>query len=146
MLRSLRRLSLALPRDSPTILHLAPSTNLPSLSINALRLASRPIQQSPSFHQYANFHAYCARKQHADTEALSAQVEQDIQADRPPTDSKIDRKLRMGATTRFGELAHNGLVNQRIIDTLTNKMNLDTMTQVQSLTINEALTGVDVYV
>ena len=50
----------------------------------------------------------------------------------------------MGPITRFEELGQRGVVEQRVVDTLTRQMNLHTMTQVQSLTINEAIKGVDV--
>ena len=50
----------------------------------------------------------------------------------------------MGTITKFRDLADKGYVDPVIIDTITKKMGLETMTQVQSLTINEALKGVDV--
>lgn len=46
--------------------------------------------------------------------------------------------------TRFEDLAKLGLVHPNVINVLTKKMNLDTMTDVQTRTINEALSGVDV--
>ncbi|KAI9722120.1 MAG: hypothetical protein M1828_004934 [Chrysothrix sp. TS-e1954] len=46
--------------------------------------------------------------------------------------------------TQFQELADSNLVDKAVIDTLTRDMGLKTMTEVQSLTINEALKGVDV--
>ncbi|KAL1961969.1 hypothetical protein VTN77DRAFT_704 [Rasamsonia byssochlamydoides] len=46
--------------------------------------------------------------------------------------------------TQFQELADKGLVSSRLIYPITNKMNLTTMTDVQSLTINETLKGIDV--
>lgn len=46
--------------------------------------------------------------------------------------------------TRFADLASNNLVDPDLIRNITSKMGIETMTQVQSLTINEALTGVDV--
>lgn len=48
--------------------------------------------------------------------------------------------------TRFADLATSGLVHPNIINTITKKMKLENMTDVQTRTINEALSGVDVYV
>ncbi|KAL9060785.1 MAG: hypothetical protein Q9162_000489 [Coniocarpon cinnabarinum] len=50
----------------------------------------------------------------------------------------------MGPITRFQELSDREIVNRRIVNTLTGPMGLQTMTQVQSLTISEAVKGVDV--
>jgi len=44
----------------------------------------------------------------------------------------------------FAELGEKGLINPKIIDTIVRRMGLKTMTDVQSLTLNEALTGKDV--
>lgn len=44
----------------------------------------------------------------------------------------------------FAELGERGLVSGTIIDTITKTMGLETMTVVQSMTINETLKGIDV--
>jgi ATP-dependent RNA helicase MSS116 len=49
-----------------------------------------------------------------------------------------------GPVTEFSELARRGLVHPSIINTITKQMRLSTMTDVQTQTINEALSGVDV--
>lgn len=51
-----------------------------------------------------------------------------------------------GATelTTFQELADEGIIHPRIIKTITDKMNIHTMTDVQRMTINECLDGSDV--
>ena len=46
--------------------------------------------------------------------------------------------------TQFSELSRDGLVGQNLVDTLTKSMKLETMTEVQSKTLNEILTGADV--
>lgn len=51
-----------------------------------------------------------------------------------------------GPVKRFAELATLGKVNPVLIDIITNQMRLETMTDVQSLTVDKALLGVDVYV
>lgn len=48
-----------------------------------------------------------------------------------------------GPATMFAELATRGLVHPNIINTITKKMKIETMTDVQQKTINEALSGVD---
>ena len=48
-----------------------------------------------------------------------------------------------GPVTEFKELATRGLVHPNLIRTITNQMKLTTMTDVQTRTINEALSGVD---
>jgi ATP-dependent RNA helicase MSS116 len=45
--------------------------------------------------------------------------------------------------TQFSELARLGLVHPNVINTITKQMRLTTMTDVQTRTINEALSGVD---
>lgn len=45
--------------------------------------------------------------------------------------------------TRFEDLGTRGLIHQALIHTITQHMKLETMTPVQSQTINEALRGVD---
>ena len=61
----------------------------------------------------------------------------------PSSDSQGKPKIQHGPVTKFAELAERGLVCQTVVDTLTRDMGLETMTQVQSLTINESLKGAD---
>ncbi|KAI9672095.1 MAG: hypothetical protein M1831_001908 [Alyxoria varia] len=49
-----------------------------------------------------------------------------------------------GSVSQFSDLARTGQVDQVLVDTVTKRMRIDTMTDVQRLTINEALKGVDV--
>lgn len=60
------------------------------------------------------------------------------------TSSEAPRSISHGPVTRFKELAERGMVCDTIVRTITDDMGLETMTQVQSLTINETLKGVDV--
>jgi ATP-dependent RNA helicase MSS116 len=50
-----------------------------------------------------------------------------------------------GPVTRFKDLATRGLVHPNVINTITKQMKLETMTEVQTRTINEALSGTDMY-
>lgn len=54
-------------------------------------------------------------------------------------------KAEYGPVTKFAELGERNMVCQTVVDTITRGMKLDTMTHVQSLTINETLKGIDVY-
>jgi len=51
-----------------------------------------------------------------------------------------------GPATKFHELADRQMVSRTVVDTLVKDMKLETMTEVQAMTINETLKGVDVYV
>lgn len=44
----------------------------------------------------------------------------------------------------FADLQKQGLVDPQIINTITQKMNITTMTDVQSMTLRETLKGTDV--
>ncbi|EXJ87891.1 hypothetical protein A1O1_04818 [Capronia coronata CBS 617.96] len=46
--------------------------------------------------------------------------------------------------SKFSELADAGILDQRIVNTLSNRMGIQTMTEVQRMTINECLDGSDV--
>ncbi|KAL8990851.1 MAG: hypothetical protein Q9177_000599 [Variospora cf. flavescens] len=63
-----------------------------------------------------------------------------------PSDARINGAAQhgQGPVTRFEELGERGMVCPTIVKTLTQDMGLETMTQVQSLTINETLKGGDV--
>lgn len=50
------------------------------------------------------------------------------------------------AITRFQQLADEGLLDERIVSNITKSMGLENLTPVQSMTINETLKGIDVYV
>ena len=45
--------------------------------------------------------------------------------------------------TRFDQLEKQGLVNRNIVRAITQDMGLETMTEVQTRTINQALKGTD---
>ena len=76
-------------------------------------------------------------------EAVEGEIEQEVQAEEPPSESQIDAAVQHGPVTKFKDLASRGLVCQTVVDTITRDMGLETMTQVQSLTLNESLKGID---
>jgi ATP-dependent RNA helicase MSS116 len=68
-------------------------------------------------------------------------VEQQVRAEKPPSDAAVGRALN--PITKFKELEERGLVHRNVVRTITDEMKLETMTEVQSRTINEALKGTD---
>ena len=72
------------------------------------------------------------------------EIENEIFSQEPPSDAQITEATRLGPITKFKELSRDGLVCNTVVDTITEKMGLEIMTQVQSLTINETLKGIDV--
>ena len=82
----------------------------------------------------------------AEEDFIEGEIEEEINSQRPPSDSQINAATKHGPVTKFQQLADRGMVSPTVVKTLTQDMRLETMTQVQSLTINETLKGIDVYV
>lgn len=59
-------------------------------------------------------------------------------------EAHTEQPTQDGPVTEFKELATRGLVHPNLINTITKQMKLQTMTDVQTRTINEALSGIDV--
>jgi ATP-dependent RNA helicase MSS116 len=76
--------------------------------------------------------------------AAYSEVEQDDFAEEPLAEAQTGQAAKQAPVTKFKDLAERGLVCQTVVDTLTRDMGLETMTQVQSLTLNESLKGTDV--
>ncbi|KAL9590842.1 MAG: hypothetical protein Q9203_000389 [Teloschistes exilis] len=76
--------------------------------------------------------------------AVEEEIADEVSAQQPPSDSQIDKATRHGPVTTFKELGDRSMVCQTVVKTLVEDMKLETMTQVQSLTINETLKGGDV--
>ncbi|KAL1594549.1 hypothetical protein SLS60_010309 [Paraconiothyrium brasiliense] len=122
MFSALRRCPASLARSIPT-------TALPSrvlraslpLSTSAVRITAPriPAIAKAAFHQSARW------------QQIAAEAAEEQSTQNEPV-------------TRFADLATRGLVHPNIVNTLTRQMKLDTMTDVQTRTINEALSGVDV--
>lgn len=74
------------------------------------------------------------------------EIEAQAHQQTPPSDAAIDNATAGGPITQFAELKTRGLVDGAVIDNLTERMGLSTMTEVQTATINEALKGADMYV
>ena len=83
-------------------------------------------------------------RQQASAPAIEAEIEQEVNAQRPPSDSQIKEAIQHGPITKFKGLSERRMVCDTLIRTITEDMRLETMTQVQSMTINETLKGIDV--
>lgn len=58
--------------------------------------------------------------------------------------SMQDSNEKPSEFTRFDELAQHGVISPRVIDTITKRMNITEMTEVQKMTLNHCLDGTDV--
>ena len=67
-------------------------------------------------------------------------AQQQAAAQENPEQSASDNAI----ITRFDDLENRGIVHQNVVRTLTGSMGLETMTEVQTKTINEALKGTDI--
>jgi ATP-dependent RNA helicase MSS116, mitochondrial len=109
---------------------------LPSTSITPARW-SRLASMSPLSSLISrSFHTTLPRRSYA--QAQEDETEYSSSAPSPPTSSQAT-----GPVTRFSELAERGLVHENIVKTLTASMRIDTMTDVQTKTINQTLNGID---
>lgn len=80
----------------------------------------------------------------ARAQVVEREVEEEIIPQRSPDDKQRQRAVQHGPVTRFAELLERGMVSESVVKTITEDMGLETMTQVQSMTINETLKGIDV--
>lgn len=79
----------------------------------------------------------------AEAEAIEGEIEQESVSQTPPSDNQIKKAVQHGSVTKFKDLVDRGMVCGTVVDTITNRMGLETMTQVQSLTITQSLKGKD---
>lgn len=143
MHRSLRQ-SRALLSSKPFPVPIAPS-----ILRQSIRSRSSPISRSGPSYKTQNvslFHAQTCQRQQAAAAAVEAEVEQEMAGARPPSDEDIDKRLEQQPLTRFAQLGERDLISKKLVHNLTKGMGLETMTEVQSKTINNALGGDDVYV
>lgn len=123
MRRALQRCSASLPRTLTSANSSISSSTSLSLRCHVLHNVARPSRIA-----YRSLHQ------------TSLLREQAVAADRPEDEaSNAPRKI-----TRFEELGTQNIVHDNIVRTLTKEMGLETMTEVQQATINEALKGSDI--
>lgn len=85
-------------------------------------------------------------QQRASPRAIEEEIQEEVNAPEPPSESAIREATQHGPVTRFQGLSDRKMVCDTLVKTITRDMGLETMTQVQSMTINETLKGIDVYV
>lgn len=107
-------------------------------------LTSKPLRILPIL-SACNFSAFhVTRQRAAEAAIIEDEIDHEVTAQRPTSDAQIGEATRHGPVTRFIELQERGMVCSTVVKTLVEDMKLETMTQVQSLTINETLKGGDV--
>ena len=143
-------------RRGPTFLNrslaLLSTSFQPRLSSNSPR-PFRLLEQLSSQPQTRSFHSTPQWSRNATAAAVAEEktMEDEELFDEEELEQKRDRSSYPSRgspgtpVTKFQELGDRKMVSATLIRTLTHDMKLDTMTQVQSMTINEILKGVDVY-
>lgn len=124
MFGAMRRCPVNLPRSVTLLASSSNSIRTPILqSRNALKVFSPRLTKPivASYHQSTKWQQVAAAQQVAE-----------------PVQEEL--------ITEFEDLARRKLVHPNIINVVTNQMKINTMTEVQSRTINEGLSGTDVYV
>lgn len=120
----------------------ARKTTSPARTLFSIRPGNRTagIRSGPAFRAF--HHCALLRRYAA---AARAQVEREVEEEPEEVDTDSERHgaTTMGTITRFQELSDRKLVHDNVVRTLTQDMKLETMTQVQSMTISEALKGTD---
>ncbi|TKA82081.1 hypothetical protein B0A49_00234 [Cryomyces minteri] len=76
--------------------------------------------------------------------AIEAEADYDSNHQVRPSKTTGDGAAAQSPITKFHELQSRGLVHQNVVRTITDEMKLETMTDVQTATINEALKGTDI--
>lgn len=141
MLTSLRRGSASLAKSllsvSTPLTRVNPSQASRSrqsiVSFTRSSLSIRTFVTSPPSYQYGSQTAA----------AVDEQLETNHENDAHPQNNQAQRH---GPVTRFKDLSETGLVCETLVSTLTQDMGMETMTEVQSLTIHESLKGGDMCV
>ena len=126
-------------------------TNLRIYRPAVTQLASRNLHSTPYYRQHAvQEEDLVDEAEYEDEPSLSNSATQSRAVNDNPNGqqssmgSRVDAAERLGPVTKFHELADRRLVSPVLVNTLTKDMKLETMTEVQSLTINQTLKGVDV--
>ncbi|KAL8842933.1 MAG: hypothetical protein Q9170_000337 [Blastenia crenularia] len=135
-------------RGPASIVRSAPSPSASTACIRSLiarplgRDAPRITATTPSLRVFTA--SAFVRQRSAYAEVIENEIADEVTAQRPPSDGQINEAVRHGPVTKFKELGERRMVCPTVVKTLTEDMGLETMTQVQSLTINETLKGGDV--
>ncbi|KAL8795691.1 MAG: hypothetical protein Q9195_001929 [Heterodermia aff. obscurata] len=76
------------------------------------------------------------------TQTVEAEIQDEV--DSQQSNSQVRGATQDGPATKFQDLSERNLVCNTLVQTITKDMGLETMTPVQSKTINETLRGIDV--
>lgn len=106
-------------------LRFAPSS-VSTLHISRLSRPQHPAHNVTRFVQASK--PFSSISRHFQESALAEESEADAQSE----------------FTKFEQLGQSGIINPVVIDTIVNKMNIHTMTEVQRMTLNQCLDGQDV--
>lgn len=140
---------LSAARRGPT--SIARSRRLPSTAPRVLetfryhiptykRAQIQPLATVRAFNVTTLFYQQAA----APAQIIEREVEEDVNSQQSPKEKQVREAIQHGPVTRFAELLERGMVCESVVKTITEDMGLETMTQVQSMTINETLKGIDV--
>ncbi len=104
------------------------------------RAQIQPLATVRAFNATTLFNQQAAAR----AQVVEREVEEDINSQQSSKGKQIQGVVQHGPVTRFAELLERGMVCDSVVKTIIEDMGLETMTQVQSLTINETLKGIDV--
>lgn len=113
------------------------------------RLLTSPSRKLPYFFRFSTVSQWSQQAAAAPlsySDAAGEEIQEQVQSHKSSSGVKAGGRRRDGPITLFSDLAQRGLVSQPVIDTIVGGMGLKTMTQVQTLTIEELLKGRDMYV
>ena len=149
MLNAVRRGPASISRSFFILpLHIRPTCTSLSLLSSAPRPNRLSIALTRSLHASTqwrrNATATAREEEMEDADADEAYQEAQNSARLYETTSHSNGSTVQSTLTKFQELADRKLVCKTVVDTITKEMKLETMTEVQSMTIKETLKGVDV--
>jgi ATP-dependent RNA helicase MSS116, mitochondrial len=131
MLPIARRCAASLPKCA--LKSLATRSTFAALHIQHLRRHTNPL----ATYGTASFHTGALLRQYA-AAAVATQQYPGVEDSSSYTNTEASAPI-----TEFQQLADRGLIHPTVVRTITKSMRMTTMTEVQSKTINEALSGVD---
>lgn len=120
------------PSSSIRCIQSLTNRHYPNAIIRILSSGSEPTRAYSTTQRWAQL-AYAQRDSAQD----------DFQNQPPVSDSSTQATDQHSQVTKFKDLETRGMVCRTLVDTVTGKMGLETMTHVQTLTINESLKGID---
>ena len=137
MLAAIRRGS-SLARVARSTINLSARSSRTGLDRSTYTFRATPVARSISTTPKSQNASYGA------AQAVQEQQHENVESQEQSSPASTgEQASNSGRITRFDELLQRNLVHPSIVRALTEDMKLETMTDVQSLTINESLKGVD---